>query len=382
MTSRERVVLALNHREPDRVPIDLGGHGATTMNKLVHEKLMRFFDYEDGDAPVMNLLQQFVDVDERIKMRCGSDFRPLWRKGPKHRPDEHFPDGTVRDEWGILYRPAMGGTYYDAVEFPLQRLTLRDLGAYSWPDPKDAGRVEGLGRRAKFLRENTDYAVITDFDGPFFTMAQMLRGFEQFCIDMMTDETFTGKLLDKLLEFWVGYAEEHFGAVGEYVDVVCLGDDFGTERGPWMSVELYRKYFKPRQKELYGFIRSRIRPGAKLLLHSCGSVYRYIPEFIEVGINALTPLQVSARDMETDRLKREFGKDMAFWGGIDTQRVLPRGSAQDVEEEVKKRLRDLAPGGGYVLAQVHNLQPEVPVENIVAMYEAAKRYGTYPINIR
>ncbi len=380
MTSRERVIRALNHQEPDRVPIDLGGHGATTMNKFVHKKLMSCLGYNNGDAPVMDLLQQYVDVDERLKKHFGSDFRPLWRRASKKSPDEHFPDGTVKDEWGIAYRPAMGGTYYDVAEFPLRGLKTGDLDAYPWPDPKDPGRVEGLREHAKYLREKTDYAVITDFDGPFFTMTQMLRGFDQFCIDMMTDERFTNKVLDKLLEFWIECAEEHFRTVGEYVDVVCLGDDFGTECGPWMSLELYRKYFKPREKELYAYIRGRIRSGAKLLLHSCGSVYQFIREFIDVGINALTPLQVSAKDMETDKLKREYGKDITFWGGIDTQRVLPFGSTKDVEEEVKRRIRDLAPGGGYVLAQVHNIQPGVPLENILMMYEAAKKYGTYPIN--
>ena len=258
MTSRERVIRALNHREPDRVPIDQGGHGATTMNKFVHKKLMSYLGYNNGDAPVMDLLQQYVD--ERLRKHFGSDFRPLWWRAPKKRPDEHFR------------------------------------------------------------------------------------------------------------------------AVGEYVDVVCLGDDFGMECSPWMSLELYRKYFNPREKELCAYIRGRIRSGAKFLLHSCGSVYQFIREFIDVGINALTPLQVSAKDMETDKLKREYGKDITFWGGIDTQRVLPFGSTKDVEEEVKRRIRDLAPGGGYVLAQVHNIQPGVPLENILRMYEASKKYGMYPIN--
>jgi uroporphyrinogen decarboxylase len=148
-----------------------------------------------------------------------------------------------------------------------------------------------------------------------------------------------------------------------------------------MSVELYRKYFRFRQKELYCCIKSRIRPCAKLHLHSCGSVYRFIRKFNEAGINALTPLRVSAKEMETDTLKREFGKDLTFRGGIDTQSFLPRGSTKDVEEEVKKRLRDPAPGGGYVLVQVCNTQPEVPIVNIVSMHEATRRYGTYPIDI-
>ena len=369
----------MNHEEPDRVPIDLGGHGATSMNKFVHRKLMSHFGYDNGDAPVINLLQQIVDVDERLQKHFGGDFRPLWRGAPKNCPDEQLHDGRVRDEWGMVYSPALGGTYYDVVEFPLHGLTTEDLDAYPWPDPKDPGRVEGLHDRAASLRESAEYALVTDFDGPFFTMSQMLRGFDQFCVDMMTDEVFTNRLLDKLLEFWTEYADEHLKAVGKYVDVVCLGDDFGMECGPWMSLDLYRKYFKPRQKELYTFIRNRIGSGAKLLLHSCGSVYQFIPEFIDVGINALTPLQVSAKDMDTAVLKREYGKDLTFWGGVDTQRVLPLGSTEDVEEEVKRRIRDLAPGGGYVLAQVHNLQTDVPLENIVTMYEAAKKYGCYPI---
>ena len=220
MTSRERVTRALNHQEPDRVPIDLGGHGATTMNKIIHKKLMNYLGYDNSDVPVLNLLQQYVDVDERLKIHFGSDFRPLWKGAPEKTSDEYFPDGTVKDEFGIIYRPAMDGTYYDAVRFPLRELKIRDLGAFPWPDPKDPGRVKGLQERAKCLRDKTEYAVVTDFDADFFTMAQMLRGFDQFCIDMIIDEKFTDKLLDKLLEYWIEYAEKHFHAVGEYVDVV------------------------------------------------------------------------------------------------------------------------------------------------------------------
>ena len=199
---------------------------------------------------------------------------------------------------------------------------------------------------------------------------------------MMTDERFTNKVLDKLLEFWIEYAEEHFRAVGEYVDVVCLGDDFGRECGPWMSVELYRKYFKPREKKLYAYIRDRICSGAKLLLHSCGSVYQFIREFIDVGINALTPLQVSAKDMETDRLKKEFGDRIVFWGGgCDPQHVLPFGSEEEVQNEVKKRIHDLGPGGGFVFASVHNIQKGVPPQNILTMFNSAAEFGKYPIQV-
>jgi uroporphyrinogen decarboxylase len=351
------------------------------MNKVAHRDLLRHLGFESADAPIQSLLMQNVDVDERILRHVGSDFRPLWRHAPSGRPNELLPDGRIRDEWGIVYRPVMSGTYYDAVCHPLEGLTAEDLDAYPWPDPKDPGRVEGLWERARFLREQTEYAVITDFDGPFFTFAQMLRGFDQFCVDMMTDAVFTNRILDRLLEFWIEYAEEHFRAVGDYVDVVCLGDDFGTECGAWMNLEVYRNYFKPRQKELIAFIRRRIPSRAKILLHSCGSVHMFVREFIDVGIDALNPVQVSAKDMETRDLKREFGRDMTFWGAIDSQKVLPYGTRKDVEDEVKKRIQDLAPGGGYVLAQVHNFQPGVPMENIVTMYDAAKRYGTYPIQI-
>ena len=379
MTSRERVIKALSHEKLDRVPVDLGAHGGSGMNKVAHRKLMDYLGFKDGDAPVMDLLQQYVDIDDRILEHFEIDTRPLWRKPPKNSPDEAFPDGRVKDEWGIVHRPAMGGIYYDVVEFPLRELKREDLDVYPWPDPHDPGRVEGLSKKAKHLHENTEFAIVSDFEGSLFTLAQLLRGFDQFCIDLMADEKFANKLLDKILEFWIGYAEKHFRAVGDYVDVVCLGDDLGTERAPWMSLDLYRRYIKPREKELCSFIRNRINPNAKLLLHSCGSVYQFMEDFIEVGIEALCPLQVSAADMDTKRLKRKFGSRMAFWGGIDTQKVLPYGSPKEVEKEVKRRIEDLAPQGGYVLAPVHNIQTGVPPENICTMFEAARKYGMSPI---
>ena len=172
-----------------------------------------------------------------------------------------------------------------------------------------------------------------------------------------------------------GIAEFVLDEVGDYVDVVSFPEDLGFQDRPFMRPELYRAKVKPYHRRLVEAIKSKTR--AKVLIHSDGAVYRLIGDLIDIGVDALNPVQVSARDMDSARLKAEFGANMSFWGGIDTHHVLPAGTPEDVREEVKTRIGDLARGGGYVVGPVHNIQAEVPAENIVAMYDSALEYGYY-----
>jgi len=221
-----------------------------------------------------------------------------------------------------------------------------------------------LREEAKWLHEKTDYAVIADMPvlGIFETALVCLRGMERFMMDLILDKPFAKALLNKLSDKHIEFYRNYLDAVGEYIDIIMVSDDLGGENAPLISPELYREMVKPYQKKLWQFIKDNTK--AHLFQHSCGSIYKLIPDLIEIGVDILNPIQVAAKDMDTKRLKEEFGDRLTFWGGIDTQRVLPYGSPEDVEMEVKERIADMAPGGGYVLTAVHNIQAGVMPENI------------------
>lgn len=376
ITSQERIKKTLNHQEPDRVPIDLGGTSTSTITVAAYDRLKECLGLKAKNN-IIDKVQQIVKPDEVVLTKLGIDTRSVWLKGPKNGGDMPLTENSYKDEWGIIRRITENGYYYDIVDYPLKKASFQDLDQYNWPDPCDPGRIEGLKEEVGALFDEADYAIVANFTGSIFEHAQHLRGFEAFFMDMILNQKFVQKLMDKILEFYLTLADKFFGIVGAYLDVVKISDDFGTQNGPIVSLKLYRKLVKPRQKELISAIKKKTR--AKILLHSCGSISQFIKDFIEIGVDVLNPVQVSALGMSTVRLKKEFGNEISFWGGIDTQKILPYGTVKDVEGEVRRRIGDLAPGGGYVLSAVHNIQPDVNPENVCALYEAAIRYGTYPI---
>jgi uroporphyrinogen decarboxylase len=235
----------------------------------------------------------------------------------------------------------------------------------------DPGRFQGLRERARNLHEETDYAVVLNLTNGPVHQCQYLRGYGTWLEDLLLRPVFAEALMDRVVDVLIQIANRALEEAGPYVDLVTFGDDIATQNATLFRPDLYRKMIKPRHKALADTIH---RHGKLLLFHSCGSVYTLVRDLIEVGVDVLNPVQVSAADMATSRLKREYGSELAFWGAIDTHRVLPRGTPADVTEEVKRRVDDLHGNGGYVLCAVHNLQPEVPPENIVAMYETALEY--------
>ena len=197
---------------------------------------------------------------------------------------------------------------------------------------------------------------------------QDLRGFEQFMIDLVQNKKLARRILQNQVEAYLPRIDEYINLAGEYLDIIQVNDDLGTQNGPQISRDLYREMLKPYHKKIWSYIKEKSKK--PVLLHSCGSIYELIPDLIEAGIDALNPVQVSARDMDTRKLKREFGRYITFWGGgCDTQKILPRGTPEDVRREVRRRVDDLGKDGGFVFCQVHNIQPDVPVENILAMYD-------------
>ena len=232
-----------------------------------------------------------------------------------------------------------------------------------------------MTRRARHLYENTDYLVTGAYGGHIFAASQILRGMDNFMCDLALDTKFASALRDTIAEAHMEEFEHYIEVVGPYVQVVQISDDLGSQKGGQISLEMFRELVRPPMERWYKFMKSKMN--AKLFLHSCGSIYQFIPDLIEMGVDIINPVQVSAKDMDTARLKKEFGSEIVFWGGgCDTQTVLPHGTPNDVREEVKRRMGDLAPGGGFVFNTVHNILPEVPPENIIAMYDAVKEFNS------
>jgi len=377
MTSRERVLASLNREEPDRVPLDLGGV-ATTIEAVPYNELKQYLGIR---SETELFLRDHVDPPEEVLKRFGIDTRYVRIKPPRNFKVQIDPDNSYLDEWGTRWKKPESSLYWDPVDYPLKDATIEDLETYNWPDPHDPGRTEGLREQAKRLREKTDYAVIGDTPllGIFESACVCLRGIERLMMDLILDKPFAEALFDKLADIHIEFLRHYLDAVGDLIDVIMVSDDLGGENGPLISPELYRDLIKPAQRKLWQFIKSNTE--AYLFLHSCGSISKFVPDLMEMGVDILNPVQVSAKDMDTKRLKEEFGDKLTFWGGVDTQRVLPFGSPEDVDREVRKRIADMAIGGGYVLTAVHNIQAGVPPENICMMYDAARRYGRYPIDL-
>ncbi len=376
MTSRERLLAALDHREPDRVPFDLGSM-MSTIEVEPYRQLKRYLGIK---GKVRTFVRDHVELDEEILKKFGIDTRYVHLKPPQSWKMKLLSDNSYLDEWGVKWKKPSSSLYFGPVEPPLTDASIQDLEKYPWPDPLDPGRTEGLPEDAKYLYQNTPYAIVANAPGMgIFDTACILRGFEKLLEDFMNNPEFAKALLEKVTAILKGIYGEFMAAVGEYIQVVIVSDDLGMEDGLMISPRLYRELIKPLHKELWSFIKEKTE--AYLFFHSCGSIYKLIPDIIELGVDILNPVQVSAKDMESHRLKEEFGDRLSFWGGVDTQYILPYGSLEDVEREVKRRIKDLAPGGGYILTAVHNIQWGVKPENICRMYKAAGEYGTYPVNL-
>ena len=402
MNHAERVLTALRHQEPDRVPLDFGGTVDTTILAVGYRKLREYLGLGATTIRVSDVVCQTALVDEDVRQALGVDavqvsYEPMaWRPGsltdgsPAEFPDEFRPrmqdDGTqvVLDEAGnaVLKMPA-GGHYFDPVYSPLAGATstsdiqkhLAEIGSYDAPAHLDMSFAE-LAEKARALREDTDYLLVGWFGGHVFQAAQSLRGWQTFLMDLMTNQEFAEALMDALVEANARRFERWAETVGKHVHVMHFEDDLGMQDRPLLRPELYRKLVKPFHKRLFAFAKSKC--DAYLLFHTDGAVAEFIPDFIEMGIDALNPIQVSAAGMDTKELKREFGADMTFWGGgCDSQGILPFGTPAEVADEVKRRIDDLAPGGGFVFANVHNVQSEVPPENVVATFQTAREHGVY-----
>jgi len=365
MTGRERLKAALCHREPDRVPFDIGGSYATGINTQAYQKLKAYLGLR-SPTRVASQRSDIAQVEDSVRARLGIDTYPLLPGVPDGSVEQLSPD-AYRDEWGVVRRRAPGGHYYVAAA-PLAAATLPDLKTYPWPNPEDPGWVRGLIEEAQRVRRETDLALVLSLPVGFGHQSQFLRGYEGWLIDCAADPRFATALMDRVLDVHIRVADHMLAAVGDLVDVVLYADDMGFQDRPIMSPGMFRRLIKPLQKRFLDFVKARTQ--AKVLYHTCGAVLPLIPDFIEAGVDVLNPVQVTAAGMEPARLKREFGRDLAFWGGVDMQHVLPHGSPLGIRSTVEVLVNTLGVGGGYVLSAANNIQADTPPAHIVAMAAA------------
>jgi len=382
MTSRERLLAALNHKEPDRVPIDLGGN-QTGIHKVAYQALLAHLGIRD-DLVIMDAVQQLARPCEAVLERFHVDTRYIaagaaadWKGGIVTRRRDGRTWHDLTDEFGVTWSmPDDSPLYMDITHHPLAGASIEDVKRYPFPKGDDPGRFAGLRDRALAIRRDTPYAVVSGISGVVYEICWYMRGLEQWFIDTLTQPEFCEALLDRTLAFWMDWFRALLDEAADVVDVVMIGDDLAGQSGPLFRPDFYRRVVKPRQKRLVQYIRSRTK--AKIWYHTCGSCIEYIPDLMDNGVDILNPVQISAAHMAPADLKSRFGERLTFWGGaIDAQHVLPTAAPETVCEHVRRNLEVWKPGGGYVFNNVHNIQAGVPAENVAALYDAAYEFGFY-----
>lgn len=379
MTHRERVLTALNNREPDRVPIDIGA-SVNNMNDEVYRNVRDALGIDDRIKPFRGLMTATY-YDDRVFKALDTDIRHVWLNDPVEYSainDEDFNPHHYTDDWGVkVVREEGKGAFHTGAV--LAKASIEDLKTYPWPDIKDPVRTIGLKERAEALYSEGEYAIGSNITGHggLLEHGTYLRGTEQFLMDLMIEKDFAHALLDRIMDVFIGFYDVMLSEVGRYLDIVYWAEDFGSQTSMLISEDLYVEFFKDRHRKIFEFIKSRA-PRAKILFHSCGAIYPLIKHFVDIGVDILNPLQPLAAGMDTGKIKKEFGGRICFLGAIDIQEALP-GTIEQVEEEVKTRISEMAGGGGYILAPANYIQNNTPAENVIHLVECVKKYGRYSI---
>jgi len=375
---KDRVRMALNHVEPDRVPIDLGGT-VTSIHIEAYKELTKYIGIEEKYFSLIEYVGRTAYISDKILEKFNVDTRYIYPSPPIPAEINLPPGGRLIPEyidvWGIKRR--FVGYYYDIVPdgSPLLNAnTTEDIKAFKWPRAEDLGfNLEYMISQAESLA-STDYAIGFSYYiyGPF-AFCMRLRGFQKFLADLILRPEIAVTIMDHVTNIMIEVIEKYIKPIGKYLDFIFFGDDLGLQLAPMISLQLFRRFIKPKYRRYVDAFKNASK--AKVILHSDGAISPLIDDMIEAGIEGINPVQVSAKGMDSKQLKERFGKKLIFWGGIDTQSVLPFGTPEDVRNEVRTRIKHLAPGGGYILATVHNIQPGVPPENIVAMFDEAVKFG-------
>ncbi len=373
MTPRERVLFCITHNEPDRVPIDLGSISVSGMSRAALISLRRYLE-GDGDVrektTVMQKRFQNVDVPEDLLLKYSIDLRGIRPGKHKRRKEIVRDDGSFIDEWEITYAPSACGAYYDIIQCPLADVGAGEIESSLRIDTDDPGYTEGIREKAEQMLHHTDFAIVGNMtSGQIFERCWYLRGFERFLIDCSEDKQYAHKLLRIITDIQKERVKKFLSEVGEQIQIFKVSDDMCGQLSPLFSPGMYREMIYPYHREYFGHIKKHTN--AKLALHCCGNFRPLLRYFIEAGVDIIHSVQQSCPDMEPAKLKKDFGNDIVFWGGMDVQNFLPFASVREVGGRVKQIIESLADGGGYIFAPSHNIQADVPPENIAAMYEAA-----------
>jgi uroporphyrinogen decarboxylase len=382
MNRRERVTLALDHKEPDRIPIDLGATIVSSIAKTAYISLRRHLGMPLEEIKMLDYIQQLPYLDEDLLQRFDVDFRLVQLPAATAPGLNIFEEGDYYafiDRWGSkLHMPKEGGYYFDWVDFPIKETSLAALDRYQWPSPDPKEYILQLREQAEYLYHHTDYALVGSavIGGGIFEQPARTMGMQDFLMSIVAEPKFADRMMEQITDIFIESCNNYLDEVGQFIQVFTYWDDINTQTGWMIRPDTYRELIKPKQRRLVEAIKKKT--DARLFFHACGAAFDLIPDLIDVGFDIINPVQVSAKGMDTKRLKQTYGKDITFWGGsVDTQHVLPFGTPAQVADEVKRRIDDLAPGGGFILAPIHNIQANVSPENIVAVFDTALEYGRY-----
>lgn len=386
MTGRERILKTLNYEEPDRVPLDLAGSIWTGISNKAYQSLLKVWGMAAEEPDWSDVIQQIVIPSERVLDKLEVDTRgvfPLCSHNWKvfDQLEDAGDNWSYHDEWGFTHHfPKEDGNWFSIVKHPMDQVDFNlpeQVEAFSWPDAGDKARFAGLRAKALNYRTQGKIVMTKGLCAGLFEMHQRVRGMENAMLDPMlypqNSDLLVGKLADLKIEFWDALLDE----LGDVIDILGEGDDYGTQESQLISPDQFRDYYKPHFIRILNHIRKK-SPKVKIMFHSCGNVRPIIPDLIEMGVDILNPVHINASGMEPVQLKKDFGESLVFWGGgIDTQQVLPQGGEQEIRDHVKANLDALAPGGGYVFSTVHNIQSDVPAASILTMYDAFQKNRSY-----
>jgi len=373
LTSIERVLAVLNHEEPDRIPCDLGSTRVTGITKVAYQKYVEYRGWESGEVELDDATQQLIKMPDNILTELGVDIRGISPKVARTDPmiKETETDYFFSDEWGITWKmPKKSGLYFDLYESPLSgEMSEKEIKEYDWPGPTSEEIFRGLSGRAEEYYNDGFPVILESFGAGIFEMACRLRGYENFYMDLVRQPELACTLMDELVELKLRFYEEAADRFGSYIQFIREGDDIAGQEELLISPESYKNYIKPRHEKLFSAQKDFFPDPFYVFLHSDGAIYDVLPDFLESGVEVLNPLQVGAKGVDLEKIKKEFGEDLVLWGGgIDTQNTLPKGTPEEVRREVRKRVKALRSGGGYIFGAVHNIQGDVPPENIEAMF--------------
>lgn len=375
MKPRERYYKVVEHEEPDRVPLDFW------ITPAAYAKVRDYLKITAPETQEWGIMSSWK-ISEEMLRRLHLDFRRVYMKESSSFKSKTYPDGTTDGEMG--FRGKWYGPYWEVVYYPWADFTeVEQVEEYEWMDPDDPSRMEGVVEWAKQLHEKTDYTVVGMVGGPWGVLEMcehFMRGFDKFLIDLAENSKLAEAMMDKCMDLALEMNRVLLDEAGEYLDLVQVGDDLGHQNGLIMSPPMYRRLIKPRHNRIYQDIHKRA-PHVKILFHSCGAIEPVINDLIEVGVDILNPIQPLAKGMDSEQLKQKYGSRLTFHGGIDLQHTMSsQGTKSDLKAEIDRRLRALAPGGGYILAPAHNIQDDSTPEKIVYMYDYAEKKGRYPIS--